>query len=161
MEQMIDYNIVHPTIDDIQNIKCLYKKNKDTLSIPFERVFDAMLTDKNFWIIKTVDGELIGMCGLKLKPRKLEKEIIHLCIDTKFRRQRFATILCRTCLLNFTTSKVKLFQPEDNIPVVAYAVKGAENNKFYDKFACAKLECPKQTKILIRYTLDINKLLEG
>lgn len=161
MEQTVNYSILHPTVSDLPDIKRLYKQNRDTLSIPFSRIFDAMLVDENFWIIKSVDGELIGFCGIKLKPRKLEKEIIHLCVAEKFRRQHFASVLCKTCLLKFYQNKHGLFSTVDNFPVVAYAVKGAENNKFYDKLSTLKSECPKQTKILIRYVLDINKLLEA
>ena len=43
--------------------------------------------------------------------------------------------------------------------VVAYAVEGKPNNLFYDKISIKYDIVPKQTKVLRKYYLDVEKIL--
>lgn len=150
--------ITNPKEYDKQDIIALYKANRATLSIPFSRVFDAMINNPNFWILRdTKTNHLIGMCGIKLKPRKHEYEIEHLVVDEKYRGNGYAKLLLCTCSKFFTQKKRRLFT-ELNLPVCAYANVGADNNTFYDSISTSSDIVHRKTMDLIRYVIDIEKL---
>lgn len=152
--------IKNPSEYDRDDIVTLYKENRATLSIPFSRVFDSMINNKNFWILRSKrTHELIGMCGIKLKPRKAEYEIEHLVVNKKYRNNGYAKILLYVAFSWFTPSKnrKRLFT-DLTLPVCAYANVGAENNYFYDKVSNSKSIVHRKTMDLIRYVIDIEKL---
>lgn len=152
--------ITNPNNYDKKDIVALYKDNRETLSIPFSRVFDAMIDNKNFWILRDKKThELIGMCGIKLKPRKLEYEIEHLVVNKKYRKHGYARILLYVAFTFFTPDKnrKRLFA-DLTLPVCAYANVGAENNQFYDAISNDRSVVHRKTMDLIRYVLDIDKI---
>lgn len=145
---------------DRNNIVALYKENRAALSIPFSRVFDSMIGNKNFWILRSKKtNELIGMCGIKLKPRKAEYEIEHLVVSEKYRNQGYAKALLYIAATFFTPTKSrKRLFTDLTLPVCAYANVGADNNRFYDSISSDKSIVHRKTMDLIRYVLDTDKL---
>ena len=152
------FYITNPNESDKESIMRIYKKNRDTLGIPFNRIFDEMIEDKNFIIAVSEDGQLAGFCGFKYKPRKHYYEIEHLCVDDKFRRNKLAIKLLQFHLrFNYTINTKGLFEVRPD--VVAYAVEGKPNNVFYDRVSTKYEVVPKQTKVLRKYYLDVEKIL--
>lgn len=145
---------------DRNDIVALYRANRATLSIPFSRVFDAMIGNKNFWILRSrKTNELIGMCGIKLKPRKMEYEIEHLVVNEKYRNHGYAKVLLYVASKFFTPARTrKRLFTDLTLPVCAYANVGAENNQFYASISSSNSIVPRKTMNLIRYVLDTDKL---
>ena len=156
-----NFYITNPDTSNIEQIIRLYKDNRDVLGIPFNRVFDQILGDKTFAVIVLQDNTVAGFCGFKYKPRKQYYEIEHLCVDKKFRNNHFAIILLKHHLENNYRPIIrqKLFVQSQRVPIVAYAVEGAENNSFYDRFSTRFDVVPKKTKVLREYFLDADRIL--
>ena len=157
----MNFYITNPNKEDMDQVKVLYKQNRDTLGIPFNRVFDELLLDKNFLVTKDNNGYVVAFCGFKYKPRKGYFEIEHLCVSPEFRHNHLAIKLLQYHLnfnyVNNFGNSLLLNKPR--IDVVAYAVDGKENNSFYDKISTRfKIE-PRKTKILRKYYLDIDRIL--
>lgn len=150
--------ITNPKEYDKKDIISLYKENRATLSIPFSRVFNAMINNPNFWILRDSNtNALIGMCGITLKPRKHEYELEHLVVAEKYRRNGYAKVLIYVCARFFTQKKHRLFT-DLTLPVCAYANFGADNNCFYDSIAISNSVVHKKTMDLLRYVIDIDKI---
>lgn len=157
----MNFYIKNPDTSNIDQVISLYKDNRDTLGIPFSRIFERMLEDKNFLIIVDDNGTVAGFCGFRYKPVKKYYEIEHLCVDTKFRNNHLALRLLQYHLnFNYVNNLgTNLLSIGLKIPVVAYAVDGKDNNSFYDKFSSKFDIVPRKTKILRRYYLDIDRIL--
>ena len=145
---------------NIEQVVALYKQNRDTLGIPFNRVFDELLEDKHF-LVAMVNDVVIGFCGFKYKPRKRYYEIEHLCVHPDFRKNHVAIKLLQYHFnFNYINNLGQSLLPNrPRIPVVAYAVDGKENNSFYDKISTKYDIEPRKTKTLRRYYLDIDRIL--
>lgn len=157
----MNFYITNPDKKDMDQVKVLYKQNRDTLGIPFNRVFDELLLDKNFLIMKDDNGYVAAFCGFKYKPRKGYFEIEHLCVNLKFRHNHLAIRLLQYHLnFNYVNNFGNSLLPnKPRIAVVAYAVDGKENNSFYDKISSRFDKVPRKTKTLRRYYLDIDRIL--
>lgn len=157
----IPYIINNPTEHDLPDIIFLYKQNIDTLGIPFNRVFTEMLQSKNFFVIKTHENKFVGFGGIKLKPLKKEIEIIHLCIDSKYRNKGIGTYLCYFLISQIVQTITLLIDLDKlNYPVVAIAKKGAKNNLFYSKISKQQETLNRKTTQLIKYYLDYKLIKE-
>lgn len=157
----MNFYITNPDKSNIDQVVTLYKENRDTLGIPFNRVFDEMLEDKNFLIAVDDNGIVAGFCGFKYKPRMRYYEIEHLCVSPQFRNNHIALKLLQYHLnFNYINNLgYSLLPNKPRIPVVAYAVDGKENNGFYDKISTKFDNVPRKTKMLRRYYLDIDRIL--
>ena len=151
-----NFYITSPNKFNIEQVEKLYKQNRDTLGIPFNRIFSEMLEDKNFLVMEDENGYVVGFCGFKYKKKYGYYEIEHLCVDPKFRNKHVAmTLLQFQILLHYNNGVNKLFLAP---AVVAYAVDGADNNSFYDKISVRYDIVPKKTKVLRRYWLDVDRI---
>lgn len=137
------------TSNDFLWIKQLWYSNRDTLSIPFSRCITALCEDENC-IIAELDGSPIGIGTICFKPRMYEIRIEHLVIDKNYRGKGLGTLILSTLINNFVVKDIGLFEPE----IVAYAVVGATNNRFYSKYAKSKSLVHRKTKDLYRFVLD-------
>ena len=158
----MNFYITNPDSDKMNQVIKLYKENRDTLGIPFNRVFEELLEDKNFLVAVDSNSNVIGFCGFKYKPRKRYYEIEHLCVSPDYRNQRIAIKLLQYHLnFNYINNLGQSLLPSKPryIPVVAYAVDGKENNTFYDKISTHYDIEPRKTKTLRRYYLDIDRIL--
>lgn len=138
-----------PNKDNIEQIKILYKKNKDALGIPYGRVFDAMIDNPNFVVCTTEDGKVVGFCGVHYRPRLGYFEIEHLCVDIYYRKQHIAMTM-----LHELISKHR----SQNIPFCALAIDGMENNNFYDRICDYYVKVPRKYCVLRRYTINTDKV---
>lgn len=157
----MNFYITNPDKSNIDQVVTLYKENRDTLGIPFNRIFDDMLEDKNFLVAVDDNGIVAGFCGFKYKPTKRYYEIEHLCVSPQFRNNRLAIRLLQyhinfNYVNNFGNS---LLPNKPRIPIVAFAVDGKENNSFYDKVSTHYDVEPRKTKTLRKYYLDIDRIL--
>ena len=157
----MNFYITNPDKSNIDQVVTLYKENRDTLGIPFNRIFDEMLEDKNFLVAVDDNGTVAGFCGFKYKPTKRYYEIEHLCVSPQFRNNRLAIRLLQyhinfNYVNNFGNS---LLPNKPRIPIVAFAVDGKENNSFYDKVSTHYDVEPRKTKTLRKYYLDIDRIL--
>ena len=139
-----------PSADNIEQIKILYKKNKDALGIPYGRVFDAMIDNPNFVVCTTEDGKVVGFCGVHYRPRLGYYEIEHLCVDIYHRKQHIAMTMLYELI-----SKYK----SQNIPFCALAIDGMENNNFYDRICDYYVKVPRKYCVLRRYTINTDKVI--
>lgn len=141
-------------LDDYTFIKELWYKNRDTLSIPFKRCIVEMCNDPNSFIYE-VDGRPIGMGSIKYMKRLKEFRIEHICIDSSHRGKGYGSKLLIHLVNSVNTHKnTGLLKPE----IVAYARKGAKNNKFYRKYMHSESDIQRKTVTLIRFVLDERKL---
>ena len=132
----MNFYITNPNESQKQEIKDIYIKNRDTLGIPFNRVFDEMVVDKNFFVAcEETTNKVIGFCGLKYRPRLKYYEIEHLCVDKEYRKNHVAILMLRYLVVSCYKNKNinKLFSSPT--PIVAFAVDGSANNSFYDRLS--------------------------
>lgn len=157
----MNFYITNPDKSNIDQVIKLYKENRDTLGIPFNRIFDEMVEDKNFLIMVNSNNDVVGFCGFKYKPIKKYYEIEHLCVSPAFRNNHIAIKLLQYHLnFNYVNAFGNSLLPiSRTIPVVAYAVDGKENNSFYDKISTHYDIVPRKTKVLREYYLDIDRIL--
>lgn len=146
----------YPDKSNIDRVKSLYLKHRDSLGIPFERVFDAMLDNKNF--VVAMDGELvIGLCGIHFRKRYGFYEVEHLCVDSAYRNQHIAIRMLQILFSKAISQNRRLFC----YPVFcAYAIDGMENNKFYDRL-CTNYHLVKRKNIVLRrYYFDVEGVMK-
>lgn len=156
-----NFYIANPDESHIEQIKKIYNQNRDTLGIPFSRVFDEMLVDPNFLVLLTDQNTVAGFCGFKYRPRKNYYEIEHLCIDVPYRRKGLAIKLLQFQLnFNYVVNCPRSLLYLQSVPVVAYAVDGKDNNIFYNNISKKFDIVPKKTKILRKYYLDVDRILK-
>lgn len=158
----MNFYITNPDKANMEQVVKLYKENRDTLGIPFNRVFEELAVDEKFVVALNDEGNVIGFCGFKYKPRKRYYEIEHLCVSSECRNNHIALKLLQYHLnFNYINNLGQSLLPVKPryIPVVAYAVDGKENNTFYDKISTHYDNEPRKTKMLRRYYLDIDRIL--
>lgn len=135
------------TIDYVDDIKNLWKQNKDNLSIPFTKeIINPIQENRMFGII--VDGKLAGFCAYRVLKRNPAIMVDHLCVSKEFRNRGFAREILKK--INSVTPKA--------LPMVLTCRDGSENNTFYDKFAKTYKIIEKKTMKLRLYTLNREKL---
>ena len=130
-------------IDDILN---LWKKDRETLGIPFRKTIYDLLNNKAFFGIKQ-NGKLIAMCGYKVMKRNPSIRITKLCVDEKYRKQGIALYLIRF---------IKNITKDTNLIMYAECKDGAENNAFYNKIGT--LHHIEERKTMTVRFYEINKI---
>lgn len=139
----------------LPQIKTLYKQNRDTLGIPFNRIFDEMVDNTDFVVVVTEDMKLVGFCGFHYRPIKHYYEIEHLCIAEEYRNKGLAILVLQYFILRHKQTALLPYLPT----IVAYAVDGKPNNTFYDKISSSFELAPRKTKMLRKYYLSVDRIL--
>ena len=150
----------HPTRNDMDALIEIYKQNRDTLGIPFSRVFDEIMRLPHFYVIVEDNNKVIAFGGIKEKPRCKEYEIIHLCVAEGYRRQHIGIDFCMYLLQQVKSTDTLLGGYLFKYPIYAYAVKDKPNNKFYDCISKGSEIVEKKTTTLIKYEIDYEKIKE-
>ena len=142
------------TKNDYDWVKQLWYSNRDTLSIPYGRCIEELCSDINCLIVE-LNNVPIAMGTVVFKKRLKEYRIEHLVVSSDVRGKGIGTLL-----LFELVSRI----PNDtliDLDIVACAVLGADNNKFYDRFCVSKTIQHRKTKDFYRYVLDKRRICDG
>lgn len=131
---------------DIPQILELWKRDKETLGIPFRKTIFDLLNNKAFFGIKQ-DGNLIAMCGYKVMKRNPSIRITKLCVDENYRMRGIALRL-----IGF----IKDITKDMDLKMYAECKEGAENNSFYDHIGT--LHHTEERKTMTVRFYEINKI---
>lgn len=142
---------------DFDFILNLWKANRDTLSIPFTRCIHEMCEGGNSYIGE-LEGVPIAMCEFKYMTRLAEYRVEHICISEPYRGKGYGTELIKHLYTLYKKEVSTMIIPCE---FVAYARKGALNNKFYDRLSKSQSICERKHMDLIRYVFDERKIING
>lgn len=129
---------------DIPDILELWKKDRETLGIPFRKTIFDLLNNKSFFGVRC-DGKLIAMCGYKIMKRNPSIRITKLCVDENYRKQGIALYLIRF---------IKGITKDIDLIMYAECKDGAENNSFYDKIGTLHHTEERKTMTVRFYKID-------
>lgn len=138
----IDYRFA--TLNDLDNIKALWNKNTSVLGRYFiSSLQEEILASK---LLVAYDNDiLVGFGGVYPRLREGLVEIDGLCVNSAYRGNHIASTL------------ISMMQ-QYGLPIVAEAVDGADNNKFYEKIGEKISERMSKSGTLKLNLYKINKL---
>ena len=139
-------------IEDIQEIRSLWKLSKKDLGIPYTKELQSLIDKNTFFCMKDDNENIISFCGYKVMKRNPEIRICHLFVHPEERNKHMASEY-----IKHIVRETKHL----NLPLIVHCRDGADNNSFYEKY---KL---KNFTILTRdngfknrvYELDIDKFV--
>lgn len=118
-------NIEMCTVEDIQEIKKLWKQGGRDLGIPYTNELQNLINDNRFFCIKNNNNEIISFCGYKIMKRNPEIRICHLLVHKDERNKH----------IGFEHIKHIVRETKHlDLPLVAHCRDGAANNSFYEKY---------------------------
>lgn len=138
-------NIELCTMNDVQEIRKLWKLSKQDLGIPFTKELQGLIDKNHFFCTKNNDGKIVSFCGYKIMKRNPEIRICHLFVCPEERNKHIATKY-----IEHIVEETKSL----DLPLIAHCRDGADNNSFYEKY---KL---KDYDILIRDSGFKNRVYE-
>lgn len=113
------------TMDDIKEIRELWKQGKPDLGIPFTSGLKKLIDSNRFFCTKNENGKIVSFCGYKIMKRNPEIRICHLLVSIEERNKHIATEYIKHIVKE--TNHL-------NLPLVVHCRDGADNNSFYEKY---------------------------
>lgn len=117
-------NIELCTLEDVQEIRNLWKLSKQDLGIPFTNELHSLINNNHFFCTKD-NNKIISFCGYKVMKRNPEIRICHLFVIPEERNKHIA----HTYIKHIIKETENL-----NLPLIVHCRDGADNNSFYEKY---------------------------
>ena len=131
---------------DVPYILEIWKRAGDVFGIPYKQEINELIEGKRFLCIRE-NGKIVAMSGYKVMKKQPEVRIVHLWVAKTYRRKGLAVALIK-----------ELMERGGNLALTACCKEGAENNKFYDRFAINYETETKKTMNVRKYYLDKEKI---
>lgn len=142
---------------DRQDIKKLFNMYHGILDIPFTEIIDRFIALEHSYAC-CKDGKFVGMGGIEYTKRMNEYRYRHVALLPEYKDSGVGAVFY-AFLLSKVNYKKKTLLGEIQIPVVAYAIEGADNNRFISNISKKDYTViTKKTKVIRRYIVDVERL---